>query len=79
MLLFTSAWAGFDALVDDPIATLLADTHTPAGFRIIALSNAAEACVHRYLDGTLAPEPAIRCVDHLDRARRAGPGAPRGL
>jgi len=48
-LLFT--WcahaATFGALAADPVAVLQSDPTTPAGFRIVALSNTADACRRR--------------------------------
>jgi hypothetical protein len=69
LLWSTSALAvSFEALVADPVGTLLADPNTPSAFRIIALSHAAEACVGRHRDGDWTAERAGACVDNLAEA-----------
>jgi hypothetical protein len=68
-VLFASAEAvTFEALVADPVSVLLSDRDTPGGFRMIALSHAAEACVGRYRSGTWDREQATTCVDRIAEA-----------
>lgn len=68
-LLLASAWAvTFEGLVADPVTVLLDDPHTPGGFRIVALSHAAEGCETQ-------PDAAA-CVDRIAAAaldRRVAP------
>lgn len=60
--------ASFDALVADPLAVVLADEHTPAEFRVVALSFAAEVCAGRAAAGALPANEAKACLDHLAAA-----------
>ena len=60
------AWsAPFDDLVADPVDVLLNDPHTPAGFRPITLSHAAEACAQRADRGTWTTAQAQACVQRI--------------
>lgn len=58
----------FEELIADPVTVLLADKHTPAQFRIIALSHAAEACVGRHRDGDWTMQQSATCLQTLARA-----------
>ncbi|MEQ1507650.1 MAG: hypothetical protein ABMB14_35800, partial [Myxococcota bacterium] len=70
-LLFVAATARavtFDALIADPVGTLLADPATAPGFRVVTLSNAAEACVNEHLAGTRDAASARACTRSLAAA-----------
>ena len=56
-----AAARSFDALAADP-ALVLDDPATPGGFRVIALSHLAEACVWRHHNDQMTREAAIACV-----------------
>ncbi|MBX2802652.1 MAG: hypothetical protein KTR31_33540 [Myxococcales bacterium] len=58
----------FDTLVSDPAVTLLEDRNTPAGFRMIALSHAAEACVGRTRMGEMTLVEGQHCVARMAEA-----------
>ena len=57
---------------------------TPGGFRIVALSNLAEGCVNRWLDGEFGQPAALACTDAaataaLSPAARPSSGEPAVL
>lgn len=56
-----------NALVDRPLRVLRQD-RTPGGFKIIALSHAAEYCVSRYHAQDLPQKEAARCTSSLLKA-----------
>ena len=58
----------FDELAADPLGVLLADRHTPGGFRMIALSHTAEACLGRWQSGLWEKSRAVACADAVASA-----------
>lgn len=64
----SSRAATLEQLTANPVDLLLADRDTPSQFRIVALSNAAEACVGRYRRSLMAKTDAETCLSNLARA-----------
>lgn len=65
LLTAAAAAVSFDALVADPLGVVLDDENTPADFRVVVFSHAAEVCAGRVRLGQMSAAEGQACLDHL--------------